>query len=58
LSIIKHVTLQKIVSHDFQYDLRNFFWTQHKTADKMMEMNKLILKLIYNLKIHNAEITV
>ena len=24
LSIIKHVTLQKIVAHEFQYDHRNF----------------------------------
>jgi hypothetical protein len=24
LSIIKHVTLQKIVAHDFQYDTRRF----------------------------------
>jgi len=24
LSIIKHVTLQKIVAHDFRYDLHNF----------------------------------
>ena len=23
MSIIKHVTLQKIVAHDFRYDLRN-----------------------------------
>jgi hypothetical protein len=24
LSIIKHVTLRKIVAHDFQYNLRNY----------------------------------
>ena len=24
MSIIKHVTLQKIVAHDFRYDPRNF----------------------------------
>ena len=24
MSIIKHVTLQKIVAHDFRYDLRSF----------------------------------
>ena len=26
LSIIKHVTLQKIVAHDFRYDPRNVNW--------------------------------
>ena len=28
LSIIKHVTLQKIVAHDFRYDPRNIFRTK------------------------------
>ena len=26
MSIIKHVTLQKIVAHDFRYDPRTYVW--------------------------------
>ena len=33
MSIIKHVTLQKIVAHDFRYDPRNLFFTVRVTDE-------------------------
>ena len=57
MSIIKHVTSQKIVAHDFRYDPRRFFeivhpWltecrtvpptSEHRTTDSMLRHSEMI----------------
>ena len=52
MSIIKHVTLQKIVAHDFRYDLRTL---QHKKIvlhgifkiDRRLEADSFLLSLCF-----------
>ena len=45
MSIIKHVTLQKIVAHDFRYDPRTYQGSFFLDSD----IRNIILKSIWNL---------
>jgi len=51
LSIIKHVTLQKIVAHDFWYDPRNFLFMLGKSAVEMLQAFQTVNGGIMLLKI-------
>ena len=48
LSIIKHVTLQKIVAHDFRYDPRIYALSEHPVSEfelralKSWEMRRIV----------------
>ena len=51
MSIIKHVTLQKIVAHDFRYDPRKVHDIEHKIARVFLGYVRICLTLYLNAEV-------